>query len=84
MSQRAPEEAGDPSAFMAGSNLTDLKKTIDSEDEDGIVQMRERSRAAGKRRDESEAKDKIKMLDVNVDLGNKAQLKLGQPQRSAD
>ena len=59
--------------FIGTTELTDLKKTIDSEDEDGIVQMRERSRAAGKRRDESEAKDKIKLLDVNVDLGNKTQ-----------
>ena len=71
LSQKDPGEA--VGGFIGTTELTDLKKTIDSEDEDGIVQMRERSRAAGKRRDESEAKEKIKLLDVNVDLGNKTQ-----------
>ena len=60
---------------MGRGELTDLKKTIDSEDEDGIVQMRERSKAAANRRDESENKDKIKLLDVAVDLGNKKAIK---------
>ena len=44
----------------------DMEKTIDSEDEDGVVQHRERSRAAHKRRDGSEVKDQIKLLNVNI------------------
>ena len=70
MSQRGEN---DGVGLMGRGELTDLKKTIDSEDEDGIVQMRERSKAA--RRDESENKDKIKLLDVAVDLGNKKAIK---------
>ncbi len=56
----------------------DMEKTIDSEDEDGIVQHRERSRAAHNRREPSEVKDQIKLLNVNIptNLDNKHPLNL--------
>lgn len=45
----------------------DMEKTIDSEDEDGIVQHRERSRATHKR-EGSDMKEQqhIKLLNVNI------------------
>ena len=51
--------------------MSALKKTIDSEDEDDVVvQTRDRSRATnGHRRDPSE-QAQLKSLEVNIDLTN--------------
>jgi len=45
----------------------DMEKTIDSEDEDGIVQHRERSRATHKREgSDMKEQQQIKLLNVNI------------------
>lgn len=60
MSQRDPDE-------VAATPVSALKRTIDSEDEDGdvIVQARNRSRAM---REGSSEAARLKQLDVNIDL----------------
>ena len=44
----------------------DMSKTIDSEDEDGIVQHREKSRATRMREEVSSMKDSIRLTNINV------------------
>mmetsp|Transcript_29483 Transcript_29483/g.39217 ORF Transcript_29483/g.39217 Transcript_29483/m.39217 type:complete len:125 (-) Transcript_29483:292-666(-) len=44
----------------------DMSKTIDSEDEDGIVQHREKSRATRVREETASMKDSIKLSNINV------------------
>lgn len=70
-SQRSESQDGDEEFNVRGISTSDRKiakdinKTIDSEDEDGIVQHRERSRAT-RVREGSEVNAQIKLPNVNV------------------
>ena len=63
-------------AFDTEAKMSHLKRTIDSDDEDEVVvQMRNNSkaRATGKTGPRESSEAKIKLLNVNIELGKKKQ-----------